>query len=818
MIIQGTAIKGMTVSSSAATIAPDLEVSRSLRFNSADTAYLNRTPASASNRKTWTWSGWVKRSKLGVAYTFLFGVSNSASNASWNGLTFGSNGVADTLGFQQWTSTYRTTTQVFRDAGGWLHIVCALDTTQATSADRVKLYVNGSQITAFSTSTDPTQNSDLVINSNVLHSLGRDIQQSVNFDGYMTEINFVDGQALEPSSFGETDADTGVWNPKAYTGTYGTNGFYLKFADNSGTTSTTLGKDSSGNSNNWTPNNFSVTAGVGNDSLVDSPTSYGTDTGAGGEVRGNYATMNPLRPASYGAAILTNGSLNAAQNTTAYVSSTSTIGVSSGKWYWEVTCGVAGLVTSIGITSNLAANGFTTGIATYHYDGTKYIGATNSAYGAAYTNNDVIGFALDLDAGTLVCYKNGASQGTLTSGLSGTYYAYTTLWGSNNVNFNFGQRPFVYTAPSGFKALCTQNLPTPTIGATSTTQANDYFDVSIWTGADTGTGRSISGLQFAPDLWWSKIRSDVYSHQLYDSVRGGGPVKSLSSNDTAAEGSGNSATYGYLSSFDPTGVTYTRGSAGSGANPDGYAYYDQLSATYVAWAWRANGAGSTNTAGTITSTVSASTTSGFSIVTYTGTGANATVGHGLGVAPAMIIVKSRSVVVDWAVYHRSIGNTGAIFLNLTNTANTNIVFWNNTTPTSSVFNIGINVSVNQSADTYVAYAFAEIPGFSKFGSYTGNGSADGPFVFTDHRPAFLLVKRTDTTSNWTILDFQREGYNVDNDPLFPNLSNAEDTTDLADLLSSGFKLRSTDASVNASGGTYIYMSIASNPFKYARAR
>ena len=798
MIIQGTAIKGMTVSSSAATIAPDLEVSRSLRFNSADTAYLNRTPASASNRKTWTWSGWVKRSKLGVAYTFLFGVSNSASNASWNGLTFGSNGVADTLGFQQWTSTYRTTTQVFRDAGGWLHIVCALDTTQATSADRVKLYVNGSQITAFSTSTDPTQNSDLVINSDVLHSLGRDIQQSVNFDGYMTEINFVDGQALEPSSFGETDADTGVWNPKAYTGTYGTNGFYLKFADNSGTTSTTLGKDSSGNSNNWTPNNFSVTAGVGNDSLVDSPTSYGTDTGAGGEVRGNYATMNPLRPASYGAAILTNGSLNAAQNTTAYVSSTSTIGVSSGKWYWEVTCGVAGFVTSIGITSNLAANGFTTGMATYHYDGTKYIGATNSAYGAAYTNNDVIGFALDLDAGTLVCYKNGASQGTLTSGLSGTYYAYTILYGSNNVNFNFGQRPFAYTAPSGFKALCTQNLSTVnSIGQTSSTLASKYFNPILYTG--TGATLGVTGVGFQPDIVWMKSRSAATNHALYDSSRGAQSQLVVNTNGTpTTESTG-------LTAFGTDG--FTIGSL---------AQINTSAATYVSWNWKASATGVTNNDGSRTTTVYADTTPGISIVRYTGTSSNDTYGHGLGTTPQFMLIKCLQAgsAEAWYVYHVSLGINTITFNDASQTL-TN--FWPANPVTSTVFRPGTGDQTGRNGFSYVAYCFAGINGFSNFGMYAANGSADGPFVYTGFRPALVIIKRTDGAQQWTMFDSERLGYNVNNNQLYNSAASAEASTALIDLTSNGFKVRSTDLSVNATANM-LYIAFAEFPFKYARAR
>jgi hypothetical protein len=800
------------------------QIERSLRFNSADTAYLTRTPASSGNRKTWTWSGWVKRSKLGTNYTNLFGVSNSGSNAGFNVLTFGSNGVADTLGFQQWTSTYRTTTQVFRDVGGWLHIVCALDTTQATGADRVKLYVNGSQITVFSTSTDPTQNSDLVINNNVLHSLGRDIIQSVNFDGYMTEVYFIDGQALTPSSFGQTNTSTGVWEPKAYSGTYGTNGFYLKFADNSGTTSTTLGKDSSGNGNNWTPNNFSVTAGAGNDSLVDVPTSYGTDTGVGGEVRGNYCTWNSIGQYTLvnGTVTRSNGNLESTDGGSTYgLASFGTIAVTTGKWYWEVTLSSAGgTYASTGVVdlnSPLGSN-IQTGILYAQNTGNKssgyqvFSGSGTTAYGATYTAGDIIGVALNLDAGTITFYKNGVSQGVAYSGISGNYTP-AVGDGQNSTSYtwtlNCGQRPFAYTAPSGHKALCTQNLPTPTIGATSTTQANDYFNAVLYTG--NGGTQTVSGVGFQPDFVWAKGRSVAYSNRLYDVIRGA--TNSLVSNNTDGEATLTTQ----LTAFASDGFTL-----GSDVG------LNQSSATYVAWNWKANGAGSSNTAGTITSTVSANTTSGFSIVTWTGNGvSNATVGHGLGVTPAMIILKDRDVNgsnANWFIWHQSLAANRNLFFTTGGVSDITALGGGGigTSPTSSVFTLANgssnNQNVNENTDRFVAYCFAAVAGYSAFGSYTGNGSADGPFVFTNHRPAFLLVKRTDTTSNWTIFDFQREGYNVDNDPLYPNLSDAEGTTDLTDLLSNGFKLRSIDASVNASGGTYIYMSLASNPFKYSLAR
>ena len=266
----------------------DYQISRSLRFNSADSAYLNRTPGSATNRKTFTWSGWVKRSAI-TTNSNLFSAGANVGDIDNTTIRFSS---TDSLNFSVFTSTVEvTTTAVYRDVSAWYHVVCAVDTTQATSSDRVKLYVNGSQITSFSTATYPVQNSDTEINNNSIHHVGvRNTGAGLiqYFNGYMADVHFIDGQQLTPSSFGETNSNTGVWQPKAYTGTYGTNGFYLNFSDNSNTTAATLGKDYSGNGNNWTPNNFSVTAGVGNDSLLDTPTPYGTDTGLGGEVRGNY--------------------------------------------------------------------------------------------------------------------------------------------------------------------------------------------------------------------------------------------------------------------------------------------------------------------------------------------------------------------------------------------------------------------------------------------------------------------------------------------------------------------------------------------------
>jgi len=783
------------------------QIERSLRFNSADSAYLNRTPASAGNRRTFTFNQWVKRAELGTRQV-LFSAGLSDGHAielqADNTLSIYANNSASAITL--------TTTQVFRDPSAWGMLTIAFDTTQATAADRVKIYWNGTQITAFSTATYPSQNVTMEFNDTVPHNIGRRIIGTTFYCGlYMTEINFIDGQALTPSSFGETDTNTGVWKPKAYSSTYGTNGFYLKFADNSGTTSTTLGKDSSGNGNNWTPNNFSVTAGAGNDSLVDSPTAYGTDTGVGGSVRGNYGTWNPLMKASQ--VTLTNGNLDAAHGT--FGTNTGVFGgiaVSSGKWYWEETITALssgapfiGIMKPEAITqtfTTMYAN--TTSGYAYRSTGDKRTNSSDSAYGASYTTNDVIGVALDMDAGTLVFYKNGVSQGTAFSSLSGTFVAADangTSGGTYSSTINFGQRAFAYTAPSGFKALVTTNLPTPTIGATSTTQANDYFDVSLWTG--TGTAQSITNSgSMQPDWVWTKTRSQANDHFLFDAIRGVGNY--LRTNSTGAE----TTVAQTLTSFNSNGFSV---GTDNDTNASGR--------TFVGWQWNAGGSNATNTSGTITSTVRANTTSGFSVVTYTGTGSNATVGHGLGVAPAMIIVKNRGATTDWAVYHRSL-TSAAYWLELNSTGGVsgpNSVVFNSTAPTSTVFSVGTNDRTN-ATNSYIAYCFAAVAGYSAFGSYTGNGSADGPFVYTGFRPRYVLIKDSTQAFNWIVLDTSRDPYNVSQNYLLPNSSAAEGSTALWDILSNGFKYRVAGGAGNTTNDVIIYAAFAEAPFKYSLAR
>ncbi len=792
-------------SSNTSSAAGGYQISRSLRFNSADSAYLNRTPASAGNRRTWTWSSWIKLNKSGFQNMFTANIFSSGSDSL--SLRF----YLDTANFQLFNNGSGTssvsTTAVLRDYSAWYHVVFAVDTTQATASDRVKIYINGVQQATTGTI---TLNYDTPVNSTSWASgIGAWNDGSFGMDAYMTEINFIDGQQLTPSSFGETNAQTGVWQPKAYSGSYGTNGFYLNFSDNSNTTAATLGKDYSGNGNNWTPNNFSVSAGAGNDSLVDTPTPYGTDTGAGGTVRGNYCTWNPL--AADSSATITNGNLDVATAAAGVGQGRGTIGVSSGKWYWEVTRTTSGANLIAGIVDSATGAdkfpGQTSGSYGYYgLDGTKINNGSFSAYGASFGIGDVIGVALDLDAGTLVFYKNGTSQGTAFTGLSGTFFpAASDDTGGAGMNYvgNFGQRPFAYTAPSGFKALCTQNLPTPAIGATSTTQAGRYFNAITWTGNGTNP-RSITGVGFQPDFVWVQRRDVGYGSWIYDVLRGA--ANALKSESTAVP-----YTYQQVNSFDADGFTQA-GTVDQGNNISG--------GQYVAWNWKANGAGVTNTAGSITSTVSANTTSGFSVVTWTGTGIPVSIGHGLGAAPKMVITKNRDNTCNWFTYHEGAGASYYLELNTTVARNLDTSVWQNTAPTSSVFTIGAGINANGAK--FVAYCFAAVPGYSAFGSYTGNGSTDGPFVFTGFRPAFILLKSSSgSTTDWIILDNRRETSNVANDILRPNLSDAElvDVYSNTDFVSNGFKVRGQGTfGFNISGTTYIYAAFAESPFKYSLAR
>jgi len=790
-------------------------LNNSLRFRSSASAYLNRTPTATGSQQKFTLSTWVKLGSFATGVDkFIWASADNAAAGVNPSLLWKTFSGTYTFIFDLGTGGGLTTTQVFRDPSAWYHVVINADTTQATAADRMKMYINGNQVTAFSSATYPTQNTNILINTPSYPArIGGVLLTSSTdrfFDGYMADINFIDGQALEPYYFGNNDAN-GVWKPILYKGTYGTNGYYLTFGNT--TSTTTLGYDSSPNGNNWTTNNISLTAGTTYDAMTDVPTNTSATVA-------NYAVLDPLDPTTSGNMTLSNANLTMTTSA-ANRSRLSTIYVPSGKWYAEVTFTTAsgslsgcmvGLCRSEDATSVVASYlGSSTNSYGYNQGGDKYNAGSATAYGASYTNNDIIGIAFDADAGTVTFYKNNTSQGTAFTGLSTS-----SLWSigvssgisstSANIvsNINFGQRPFSYTPPTGFVALNTFNLPTPTI-----LQGNKYMDATLYTQNGAASNVIVNAGQFKPDLVWIKNRDTAGTwNNLVDSVRGGS--KTLYSNATNAEGTDN-----FINTFNSNGFTLNIGDSGTN---------NTAGRTQVGWQWQAGqGSTSSNTSGSITSTVSVNATAGFSVVSWTANGVNgATIGHGLGVAPAMMIFKERSAAGNnWSVYHKSIGNTGRVFLDLTNATSTSVTAWNNTSPTSTVFTVGTSAALNTNGSTMVGYCWAEIAGFSKFGSYTGNGSTDGPFIYTGFRPSYILLKRTDAANVWLIGDSKRDGYNSANPSANKQLqaqaANTESNFDI-DYLSNGFKLRNTDSYLNASGGTYIYAAFAENPFKNALAR
>ena len=790
------------------------EIERSLRFNSEDSTYLQRSVSSntsGSSQKI-TISFWIK-----IAGSNSEGIPTGTNGGTFFG-TSGDNhrGQFFNQEFYFGNANYwLNTAAIIRDASSWYHVVYVVDTTQGTASNRQKIYVNGVLQDRGDTINDPSQNAtfDYFNNSSQTYYIGR--RQSGNyFNGYLAEIHFTDGYAYDASYFGFTEQQTGIWKPKKVTGvTYGTNGFHLEFKDNSSTSA--LGKDTSGNGHNFTTNNFGVGTGINNDSVEDTPTN-------------NWATLNPLHwNVLKGAGGTSNGSdftqanlrfVSPSSVTSPYQRSTgSTIEVSSGKWYYEVTVESTDNGVNIGFAESdaLDSNGNWTGMWIYNYwDQERKIAGSAASYGARASNGDIVGVAFDLDNDTMEFFLNNSSQGKVTSlGISGktVVAAFTIAFWTNKIVVNFGQQGFAYTPPAGFKALCAKNLP-PNVP--SIVRPQRHFDTILYTG-DGQNNRKITGLEFKPGLVWLKQRAQSGggeidgNHGWYDSVRG--VTKRLKSNSTGTED-----TFP-IGSFDDGGFTFATET-----------YYNDNNDTFVGWFWKAGDATVTNNDGSGTSQVSANQEAGFSIVTYSGNATGSatsavwqTIGHGLGKTPKWIIFKARDGSEShhaWAVYHHSVTDANTDYLKL-NTIDariqTDVNYMGSTLPTSSVFSLGYNYTTNESGKNYVAYCWCEVPGYSKFGKYTGSGSTDGTFVYLGFRPAWLMVKRTSSTDSWLITDNKRDIDNPATQTQAPQ-SHREDNVNTGDnysidYLSNGFKCRGSGGDLNGSGQTYIYMAFAEQP-------
>lgn len=735
----------------------------SCRFDSVRSCKASRTPGGAGDKKKWSLSFWAKWTG---AYSCVF---SAGTGLQEDQVIFSSTG----FGLQSYEGSTSTAYDSefalnLRDYSAWAHYMVVWDSAQATAANRLKFYMNGVQLMG-GTINHP-QNYELSINATELHQIGDQVDGTYHgyANAYLSDFYLIDGSALTPSSFGQfSTANPNVWVPKTPTGlTYGTNGFHLDFSNASA-----LGTDTSGNGNNYTSSGLTTA-----DQFADTPTN-------------NWCTLNPLGVIQAGgsvAPVFSEGNTKVAWNDAgSYGQCVGTMALpSTGKFYWEGKL-LSGVRGSVGLRGESGKNCMVYGtFISVSSPGTGQSGFT------ALAVNDIVGCCYDADAKTLQIKVNNVNRGTAIdmspfgSELFFPFVGDQDNGTANATQINFGSNAFTYTPPTGFKALCSANLPDPNI-----IDSSKYFDAKLYTG--TGSSQNITSFNLQPDLVWIKDRTDALNHKLVDSTRG--VTKSLESNTTASEATETTGLTALLS----TGFTV-------GADAD----YNTNASNFVSWCWKKG------------------TTSGFDIVSYTGTGAVArTVSHSLGAVPEMIILKNLTSAVGWPVYHKNSNAspaTGSVYLNTSAAFAADSTLFNNTAPTSSVFTVGPTSWLNANGENFIAYLFRSIPGFSMIGSYTGNGSADGPFVYCGFRPRWLLVKCVTAVGGWYLYDTARGTYNGTNPRLQPNTSLAESAalSDF-DILSNGFKCKfstSGGGELNTSGAVHVFAAFAEAPFKYSNSR
>tara|TARA_Y100001937_G_scaffold86771_1_gene117379 strand:+ start:345 stop:2774 length:2430 start_codon:yes stop_codon:yes gene_type:complete len=792
------------------TITPDsalggTKIQRGLRFDSNDNnAHLIRTPSSDGNQKIWTFSAWIKTSHADNGPNYIYTANNG--NVRYFGLYFRYN---ELYSYFHPGNNYGTINdRLFRDVNSWFHLVHQVDATNTTQ----RLWINGSEL-SLNSGRNPG-NSDYPMNeSGVGMYLGKGSWRNDTIDGYLAEIHYSDGNKYEASDFGYTDAQTGQWRPKngnviKSNITYGTNGYWLDFRDK--TSTTTLGYDYSGNGNHFTANNISVSAGTDNDCVEDTPTN-------------NFPTLNPTD--SEGNAPSDGSLRGGTAGTSGWRHTRSTVPLpSTGKWYWEY---------KVPTTATDGSNGWMTGIAYSNLGFTQDINSDSTGlYGrqtrGKYNNsssdpvtdnhfstpsdNDIFQFAYDADSQTLFTGRNNTWELSANpstganpnwTGVASGGFPMAGSYGSNRyVIINFGQQEFSYTPPTGYASLSGHNRATA--NAAGVVNPQRHFETILYTGNNTSAARTIDDLEFAPDLVWQKRRNGTNWQTWHDTVRGA--TKTLYSNSNSQEATNNQ--YGYISSFNKDGFTWSPGSTN---NSDG----NESSGTFVSWCWRAGGAAVSNSDGSITTSISANQEAGFSIVTYTGTGSAATIGHGLGKAPKVVLTKLRDTTTqDWFFMPGEITSDRGKYIKFNAqdaiASDTNV--YPNTATTSTVYSIGTDNAVNGSGSKYVSYCWSEIPGYSKFGTYTGNGSSDGPFVHLGFKPAWFLVRGTHGDI-WYVYDNKRNTFNVVDKELNPNRDQTEATFTTVDFLSNGFKIRTSNSSFNYNNYTYMYMTFAERPSK-----
>lgn len=770
----------------------DYKISRSLRFRASALAQAKFTPSSAGTRTIGTFHTGLKQSGQAAAQTLISAYVDASNSAR---IAFNSSYQLRVEFVIAGTTYAWVSNRAFRDPGAHGDITVSWNTvTQTLSA-----WFKNDVITWASSATLPASG-NTAFGYNGQHTIGADWNGSAysNYlDGLLWETALCIGAAYSASTFGQLSATTGEWDPKAFSVSYGAQGGWWRWANYS--TQAALGTDSSGSGNTLTIANISVTAGSTYDSFVDTPTNSGTDAGAGGEVVGNYCTLDPLDHSSV-SAVISNGNLTVIGTATDSGAFSGTLFANTGLFLWEAARVGTGGFGYVGVNQPGIANrtnaeaGIGNAGLMYRSDGSvTSFSVAGTALATWNTAGEIILIALDLVNGAIYYWKGGSwlNGGVPTSGASRTGAvatwtpgAYTLSpagggYNGNGVHLNFGQQPFDASTASaraalsaaGFKCLCTQNIPDPVIP-----NPKLHFDVVLAAGASIKASCEALFTYFVELI---KDRANVNNYQLIDTARGAALVTQI--NTTAVE------------------TTYTAPAGSS-----------------VGWVWNLGGAPASNTNGSITSQVAVNALAGISVVKYTGTGAAATIGHGLNAVLKMAIIKSRNLVSTGLVYHASLGNTSMVPLSNA-AASASALYFNNTTPTSSVLSVGYAGGVNNSGDdTYEALCFAEVPGFSAFGKFTANALADGTFIPLPFRARMFWCKRTDDVGDWFIFDSARDTYNVASAALLTDTTAAETTTPTLDFLSNGVKLRAS-AGLNAAGN-YIYAAFAECPSKTARAR
>ena len=797
----------------------DYEIDNSLRFDNGATEKLTFTPGDAgTSSQSITVSVWAKRGNLGSVQGII-----SAGGRFDTGVVFGSDDKIQV--FTNYAENYRgiTSSGVFRDPSAWYHIVAVWDTTNGTSTERHRLYVNGVR-QAVSAETAMPQNGGTQLMAATEHTIGTGgrYQDNNRFDGYMAEMHVLDGQTLLPTAFAES-GDFGEWKPIDCKDdlTYGDNGFYLDFKSSAvGTaSSTTIGADRSGNDNHYTSSNVAVT-----DQMIDTPTN-------------NFCTVNPIDVQTLNK--LKEGNL---QLEPANDRARGTMGVTTGKWYFEVLLkdqssgnvqiGISGVVHKISADdgnefvriNHPSANG--NGVI-------LKLGGTNTDNLGAVANGNIIGVAFDMDAqevsflvnnsaiasdSTDVDFSGLSNNGTMTPHFvnqngrrSVVNFGQDSSFAGNKTAGNNadggGQGDFFYAPPSGYLALCTKNLTACAV------TPSEHFSVLLNAGDSSADEAFTTGFQ--TDWVWSFIRSTDASHEMVDSVRG---VTKVLMSDTDANETTDAES---LQVFNSDG--FTLGTNSGGWNRD--------SRTYVYYSWKGGTAfsndASATSVGSIDSAGKVNAVAGFSIIGYTGNGTNgATVAHGLAKKPEMIWVKNRSKSngESWCVYVSAGGLDATDQLQL----NSNAAFsdtadaWNDTEPTTSVFSISGDDRTNDDGETFIAYCFHSVDGYCKVGSYVGNAADDAPFVYTGFRPKWVMYKKVAGSASWFIVDTARNTVNKAFLNLSPDTATDENTSGAGQtelfILSNGFKPGGAGGDANGNNEPYIYLAFAETPFKNSNAR